>query len=182
MKESFVPFLKELRHTYGIKIEHIRCDNSGENRALEDLCIEKDLGIFFEYTAPGTPQQNGVVKRAFATMLGKTRAIMNGAGFDEKKRHLFWTEAANTVTHLEHITIRKRTTRTPHYLFYGSDAPYAQHLQVFGKLAIVKVLNPTNKLSDKGMKAIFVGYAENMQEMYTDLLIQVQTKLYCLVT
>ena len=51
-------------------------------------------------------------------------------------------------------------TCTPHYLFYGSDAPYAQHLQVFGKLAIVKVLNPTNKLSDKGMKAIFVGYAD----------------------
>ena len=23
----------------------------------EDLCIEKDLGIIFEYTAPGTPQQ-----------------------------------------------------------------------------------------------------------------------------
>ena len=27
-------------------------------------------------------------------------------------------------------------------------------------MAIVKVLNLTNKLSDKGMKAIFVGYAE----------------------
>ena len=50
--------------------------------------------------------------------------------------------------------------RTPHYLFYGSDAPYTQHLQVFGKMTIVKVLNPANKLSDKGMKAIFVGYAE----------------------
>ena len=31
----------------------------------------------------------------------------------------------------ENITIRKGITRTPHYLFYGSDAPYAQHLQVF---------------------------------------------------
>ena len=133
VKESFVPFLKELRHTYGIKVEHIRCDNTGKNCALEYLCIEKDLGIIFEYTALGTPQQNGVVERAFATMLEKTRAIMNGAGFDEKKRHLFWTEAANTVTNLENITIRK-----PQYLFYGSDAPYAQYLQVFGKLAIVK--------------------------------------------
>ena len=55
------------------------------NQALEDECIEKDLGIIFEYTAPGTPQQNRVVERAFATMLGKTRAIMNDAGFDEKK-------------------------------------------------------------------------------------------------
>jgi len=68
-------------------------------------------------TAPGTPQQKGVVERAFVTMLGKTRATMNGAGFDEKKCHLFWTEAANTVTHLENITIRKGMTRTPHYLF-----------------------------------------------------------------
>jgi len=93
-------------------------------------------------------------------MLGKTRAIMNGAGFDEKRQHLFCTEAANTVTHLENITIRKGTTRTTHYLFYGSDAPYAQHLQVFGTLAIVKVLNMTNKLSDTGMKAIFVGHAD----------------------
>ena len=63
MKESFVPFLKELRHTYGVKVEHIRCDNAGENRVLEDACIEKDLGIIFEYTAPGTPQQNGVNER-----------------------------------------------------------------------------------------------------------------------
>ena len=107
MKFMFLKQKSEGHHTYGIKIEHIRCDNAGENHALEDLCIEKDLGIIFEYTAPGMPQQNGVVEKAFATMLGKTRAIMNVAGFDEKKRHLFWTEAANTVTHLENITIRK---------------------------------------------------------------------------
>jgi len=76
---------------------------------------------------------------------------------------------------LENITIRKGTTRTPHYLFYGSDAPYAKHLQVFGKLAIVKVLNPTNKLSDKGMKAIFVGYADkHAGNVYRFILIQVQ--------
>ena len=61
-----------------------RCNNAGENQAFEKEYIEKELGIVFKYTAPGTPQQNGVVERAFATMLGKTRAIMNGAGFDEK--------------------------------------------------------------------------------------------------
>jgi len=48
------------------------------------VCIDKELDIVFEYTAPGTPQQNGIMERAFAIMLGKTRAIMNGAGFDEK--------------------------------------------------------------------------------------------------
>jgi len=50
-------------------------------------------------------------------MLGNTRAIMNVAGFDEKKRHLFWTEAANTVTHLENITIRKE--QHAHHIIYS---------------------------------------------------------------
>jgi len=69
-------------------------------------------------------------------------------------------EAANTITPLENITIRKGSKWTPYYLFYGKDAPYAKYLQVFGKLGIVKVLQPTNKLSEKGLKAIFVGYAD----------------------
>jgi len=47
---------------YGRRVYHIRCDNAGENRALESACIDKELGIVFEYTAPGTPQQNGVVE------------------------------------------------------------------------------------------------------------------------
>ena len=84
VKNKFIPLLKELRDTYGRRVLHIRCDNAGENQAFEEECIEKELGIVFKYTAPGTPQQNGVVERAFVTMLGKTRAIMNGAGFDEK--------------------------------------------------------------------------------------------------
>jgi len=84
VKEKLIPFLKELQDTYGRCVDHIRCNNAGENRALESACIDKELGIVFEYIAPGTPQQNGVVERAFAKMLGKTRAIMNGTGFDEK--------------------------------------------------------------------------------------------------
>ena len=84
VKDTFIQFAKKLRDMYGRCVDHIRCDNAEENRVLESACIDKELSIEFEYTAPGTPQQNGVVERAFATMLGKTRAIMNVAGFDEK--------------------------------------------------------------------------------------------------
>ena len=73
---------------------------------------------------------------------------------------MLWTEAANTITHLENITIRKGGTQTPYRMFYGKDAPYSNYLQVFGQLGVVKVLQLTNKLSDKGLKAIFVGYAD----------------------
>ena len=68
--------------------------------------------------------------------------------------------AANTITHLENITIRKGDTQTPYYLFYGKDAPYTKYLQVFVQLGIIKVLQLTNKLSNKGLKAIFVGFAD----------------------
>ena len=38
--------------------------------ADEDI-DKNELGIIFEYTAPGTPQQNGVVERAFVTVMGR---------------------------------------------------------------------------------------------------------------
>ena len=36
-------------------------------------CAAEDLGIEFEFTAPDTPQQNGVVERAFATQIGREK-------------------------------------------------------------------------------------------------------------
>ena len=35
VKDKFIPLLKELRDTYGRHVDHIRCDNAGENQALE---------------------------------------------------------------------------------------------------------------------------------------------------
>ena len=107
MKEKCIPLLKELRDTYGRRVKYVRCDNAGENQALEKECVEKELGIVFEYTAPGTPQQNGVVERAFATMLGKTRAVMNGAGFDEKNDNCFG-QKRRTRSHIWRILLLGR--------------------------------------------------------------------------
>jgi len=78
-KDKFIPLLKELRDTYKKKI---KCDSAGENNILEKQCIEEEMGILFEYTAPGTPQQNSIVEKAFPAMFGKLRAMMNAAGFD----------------------------------------------------------------------------------------------------
>jgi hypothetical protein len=49
---------------------YIRCDDSGENRALEKACIKAGLRIQFEFTAPGMPQRNWRVERKFATLYG----------------------------------------------------------------------------------------------------------------
>ena len=61
-------------------------DNAGENKMLAKSCNQNEMGIKFEYTAPGAPQQNGVVERAFVPLIGRGRAMMNHAGFTVKKR------------------------------------------------------------------------------------------------
>ena len=46
-------------------------DNAGKNKMLARCCDKKEMGIKFEYTAPGTLQQNRVVERAFVALIGR---------------------------------------------------------------------------------------------------------------
>jgi len=48
-------------------VKFLRCDNAGENLTkLQEVCCKHN--ICMEYTAPTTPQQNGVVERKFVTI------------------------------------------------------------------------------------------------------------------
>jgi transposase InsO family protein len=71
LKDEIFTLIRELKEKHGIQVKYIRGDNSGKNRALEKLCKQEGLGITFEYTAPGNPQQNGRVERKFATVYGR---------------------------------------------------------------------------------------------------------------
>ena len=63
--------------------------NSGENKGLQDECEKQNLGIIFEFTAPGTPQQNSVVERKIPTLMGRSRAMMLKAGFSQQDKGNF---------------------------------------------------------------------------------------------
>ena len=83
-------WLKELKVKFGIDIKYIRLDNSGENRCLQKECDKQNLGIIFEFSAPGTPQQNSVVERKIPTLMGSSRAMMITAGFSQHDKRKFW--------------------------------------------------------------------------------------------
>ena len=74
--ELLPTWIKQLKAKYGTDIKYIRLDNSGENRCLQKECDKQNLGIIFEFTAPGTPQQNSVVERKIPTLMGRSRAMM----------------------------------------------------------------------------------------------------------
>jgi hypothetical protein len=164
--------LQELE-SLNISVKTIRCDNAGENRVFETICKQVGLKTQFEYTAPGTPQQNGVAERMFATLFGRIRFMNTAAGLrdDDKLRHHLWAEAANCAKAFNNIVIKKTRNKTPHELFFGKTVTYATHLRIFGEVGVIRDIETVKeKLQDRGSPCIFVGYAEkhagNVYRMY----------------
>jgi hypothetical protein len=71
-----IALIKELKQACDIEVKTIRCNNLGENNALQRSCKQEGLGIVFEYTARNTRQQNGHVERRFPTLYGQVRAML----------------------------------------------------------------------------------------------------------
>ena len=115
--ELLPTWMKEIKAKYGIDIKYVRLDNSGENRVLQKECSKQNLGIIFEFTAPGTPQQNSVVERKIPTLMGRSRAMMITAGFSPQDKRKFWCEVISTATKLDNIMVRRDRTKPPTLCF-----------------------------------------------------------------
>ena len=155
---------KGLSKKYGIEIKMIRLDNSGENKSLQNECSKENLGIIFEFTAPGTPQQNSVAERRIPTLMGRARAMLIQAGIDSKGKGEFWCEVISTATKLDNIMVRPERAKPPHTLFYGKDAKYKKYMRTFGEMAVVAIhegKKMRSKLDNRGKTCMFVGYAED---------------------
>ena len=111
--EPIIDWTKALKARHKIQFKIIRCDNAGENNVLERESDKKELGIIFEYTAPGTPQQNGVLERAFVTVMGRARPMMHHAGFTMAKSQQLWCEASQTVAPLDNILVQDSAKSHP---------------------------------------------------------------------
>ena len=111
--EPIIDWIKALKARHEIQVKIIRCDNAGENKVLERESDKNELGIIFEYTAPGTPQQNGVVEGAFVIVMGRARAMMNHAGFTMTKRQQLWCESPQTATLLDNILVQDSAKHPP---------------------------------------------------------------------
>ena len=61
----------EFIHLLQSKVNVFSCDNAAENETFKEKIIELGMDKRFEFSAPGTPQQNGLVKIDFATLYGR---------------------------------------------------------------------------------------------------------------
>ena len=153
-------WIKGLNSKYGIVVKNIRFDNSGENRSLRKECDRQNLGIIFEFTAPGTPQQNSVAERKIPILMGRSRAMMIQAGFSQQDKRKFWCEGISTATKLNNIMVKKERAKPPHTLFYNEDAKYMKYSLTYGEMAVIAISDGKkmrSKLVTRGRTGIFVG-------------------------
>ena len=120
--------------------------------------------MIFEFTAPGTPQQNSVVERKIPTLVKRARAMLIQPGINSKEKGEFWCELISTETNLDNMMVRPDRTKPQYNLFYNKDAKFMKHLKSFGELAVVAIhegKKMRSKLDNRRKTCVFVGYADD---------------------
>ena len=116
-------------------------------------------GIQIEYTAPNTPQQNGIVERKFVTICNRSCAAMFTAKFGDEVQGLLWAESANTHTRLTNVVANSKDVKCPDWLWYGKQPTIYKHLVQFGQIGFATIQARQNKLEPKALKCVMIGYS-----------------------
>jgi transposase InsO family protein len=115
-------FLRRAQNEFELKVKKIRSDNGSEFKNLQVEEFLEEEGIKHEFSAPYTPQQNGVVERKNRTLIDMASTMLG----EFKTPECFWSEAVNMACHainrvyLHHLlkkmlsgTIIRGTLKTP---------------------------------------------------------------------
>ena len=92
--EVFRGFKQEVEQESAHRIQHLRCDNAKEYKALAEQWQSE--GVVFEFTTPYTPSQNGISERLNRTLTAHVRCLLGHANLPVK----FWGEALHTAYYL----------------------------------------------------------------------------------
>lgn len=144
--------LVEKKTAHGIQV--LRTDRGGEFCSKEFLLFCELAGIMRHYTAPYSPQQNGVVERRNRTVVAMARSLL-------KERNIpayFWGEAVRHAVYvLNRLPTRALSMQTPYESWTGNK-PNLEYLRVFGCLSHMKLpAIHTTKLSNRSKTVIYLG-------------------------
>jgi hypothetical protein len=156
----FTKFAKQAERIFEEVIKTIRTDNGSEfkNYAMDDFMDEE--GIKHEFSAPYTPQQNGIVERKNRTIIEMARTMLD----EFKSSHNFWGEAIATAIHVSsRLFLRPVYNKTPYELL-TRNKPNVSYFRVFGcKCFIKNKKERLGKFKTRTIEGIFVGYADDSQ-------------------
>jgi len=175
---AFKRLAKMIENEKSSNIMSIRSDHGGEfqNEKFEHFC-EKH-GIKHNFSAPGTPQQNGVVERKNSSLEELARTMLN----ENSLPKYFWADAVNIACYvLNRVLIKPILKKTPYELFKGRR-PVLSHLKVFGCKCFI--LNngkeSLGKFDSKADEGVFLGYAiqSHAYRVYNKRLMTVEESMH----
>lgn len=153
---NFKKFVAQVERQTGKSVKTLRSDNGGEYRSREFDKFCENSGIKREFTAPYTPQQNGMAERLNQTLMNGVRALLHQGQMPDS----MWAEAIATVAYLRNRSVTQALGKklTPYARWHGGF-PDSEHLRVWGCTAYVHVNAVTRtKLDARARKCRFVGY------------------------
>nr|GEX06744.1 retrovirus-related Pol polyprotein from transposon TNT 1-94 [Tanacetum cinerariifolium] len=157
--DQFKIFGKKTQNQLGCTILSIRTDHGREfdnEVQFGEFCNAN--GITHNFSAPSTPQSNGVVERKNRTLQEISRTMLNEQSLPPK----FWCNAVDTSTNiLNRILVRDILGKTPYDHLKGRK-PTLDYFRVFGsKCFILNTKDHLTKFDPKSYECFFVGYLEN---------------------
>jgi len=155
----FKKLAKIIQNEKNYTIVVIKTDHGREfqNESFEKFC--EKFGIQHNFSAPRTPQQNGVVERKNRALEETARTLLNETNLSK----YFWANAVNAACYvLNRVLIRQILKKTPYELFKGRK-PNIYHFRVFGCKCFILNNGKDNlgKFDSKADEGIFLGYSSH---------------------
>ncbi|GJR23897.1 retrovirus-related pol polyprotein from transposon TNT 1-94 [Tanacetum coccineum] len=157
--EKFEILSRKIQNQLGSSIIAIRTDHGREfDNEVQFGAYCDAQGITHNFSAPRTPQSNGVVERKNRTLQEMSRTMLNEQSIPQK----FWCNAVDTSTYiLNRILIRPILGKTPYEIFRGRK-PSLEYFKVFGsKCFILNTKDYLTKFDPKSYEGVFLGYSQN---------------------
>ena len=152
--DSFKKFKALVENGREEKVKVLRTDRGGEfcSAKFGEFCDE--AGIMRHFTAPYSPQQNGVVERRNRTVVEMTRSLLKERNMPSK----FWGEAVRHAVYLLNRLPTRALSGTTPYEAWSSKKPNIDHIKVFGCISHMKIpaVN-VKKLDDRSKMVVNLG-------------------------
>jgi hypothetical protein len=116
-------------------VKKIRSDNGSEFKNLQVEEYLEEEGAKHEFSAPYTPQQNGVIERKNRMLIDMARTMLG----EFKTPERFWSEAMNTACHaINRLYLHRLLKKTSYELLTGNK-PNVSYFHVFGSKCYILV-------------------------------------------
>ncbi|KAJ9568359.1 hypothetical protein OSB04_004325 [Centaurea solstitialis] len=149
-------FVTRVENQTNLKVKVIRSDNGTKfkNSDINSFCDEK--GIEKQYSAPRTPQHNGVAERRNRILIEAARSLLA----DSKLPITFWVEAVNTACYVQNRTLVVKSQGKTPYEIFKKKKPFIGFFKPFGcPCTILNTKSHLGKFDSKSEEGFLVGYA-----------------------